>query len=257
MLVLETALAHEHDATDGRAGHAHPLTLLRLPGYRAGMAEPPELIIFDLDGTLVDSRRDLADALNHARVGFGLPPLDVETVSAFVGDGVRILIERAFATTDPNVVEAALAAFRPYYGAHCLDHTRLYPDVRETLATLPVRALAVLTNKPEAFARTILEGLEVGSRFVAVIGGDSGPMRKPDPAGVHEILRRTGVAPARAVLVGDSTIDLGAARAAGVRAGLVGWGFGREADLRAARPDFFLRRFADLPAALGLAGPRS
>ncbi len=216
----------------------------------------PDLLIFDLDGTLIDSRQDLTDALNRARAHFGLPSLDVAQVSGYVGDGVRRLVERGMATTDPNVVEAALAVFRPYYAEHCLDHTRFYPDVPDVLDALAGRTLAVLTNKPEAPTRRILQGLGVAALFSPVIGGDSGPERKPDPAGVREVLRRTAMTPDRAIVIGDSLNDLHAARGAGVRACLVTYGIGAEADLRAAGPDLLLRRLGELPAALGLAGTR-
>lgn len=210
----------------------------------------PELIIFDLDGTLVDSRRDLAAALNHARSHFGLPPLEVERVARLVGDGVRVLLERGFATVDPNVVEAALRLFLPWYEEHCLDQTTLYPGVREGLAELADRKLAVVTNKPERFSRKILSGLDVAGCFAHVIGGDSGPARKPDPAGIRAVLERTGVSAERALVVGDSLHDLRAARAAGVRAAAVTYGFGDEAELRAAQPDFVFARFGELPARL-------
>lgn len=217
---------------------------------------PPELIIFDLDGTLVDSLLDITASVNFARSHFGLPHLEPDRVRGLVGDGVRVLIERAFATRDPNVVEQALRVYTPHYAEHLLDHTRPYPDVAATLPLLSGCTLAVLTNKPEEFARRILSGLQLASWFGPIVGGDSGPARKPDPAGVRAILSRTGVSADRALMVGDSLNDHRAARGAGIRSALALYGMSREEDLCAAAPDLALRRFGELPARLGLmAGP--
>ena len=213
---------------------------------------PPELFIFDLDGTLIDSRADIVASLNRARAGFGLPPLDDDVAGGFIGDGVQRLLERGLATTDPNVIARALAVFRAHYDAHCLDRTALYPDVPEVLDVLEGRVRAIVTNKPEPFARKILAGLGVEDRFEFVLGGDTTPAKKPDPAGILDVLRRAGKSPAQALVVGDALQDLEAARAAGVRAALVTYGIGREADLRAAGPDLLLRRLAELPARVGI-----
>ncbi len=186
------------------------------------------LAIFDLDGTLVDSVEDLAASVNHALGVVGLPRRDLDEIRGFVGEGARVLLERAVAPR-ADLVEPALAAWREHYEDHCLDRTRLYPGIAALLANAG-RALAVHTNKPGALARKILDGLGLRSRFALVLGGDEAP-RKPDPAGVRLIQARVGAAPEETVFVGDSLVDLATARAAGVRHVAVTWGLVPGADL--------------------------
>ena len=189
------------------------------------------LAIFDLDGTLVDSREDLYQAVRHALSALGLPPRSLEEVVSFVGEGAARLVSRAI---DPHhhLLEPALAAWRAHYAEHLLDHTRLYPGVGAALASARC-ALAVHTNKPGAMARRILDGLGVRSRFGAVVGGDEAP-RKPNPSGTLEIMTRLGAAPAETVFVGDSRVDQETAAAAGVRFVPVSWGFSPASPLAAA-----------------------
>ncbi len=186
------------------------------------------LAIFDLDGTLVDSVEDLAASVNHALGVVGLPRRDLDEIRGFVGEGARVLLERAVAPR-ADLVEPALAAWREHYEDHCLDRTRLYPGIA-TLVAGAGRTLAVHTNKPGALARKILDGLGLRSRFALVLGGDEAP-RKPDPAGVRLIQARVGAAPEETVFVGDSLVDLATARAAGVRHVAVTWGLVPGADL--------------------------
>src|SRR5262249_31523685 len=186
-----------------------------------------EHVAFDLDGTLVDSRADLAAAVNHALGALRPPPIDVAAVSRYVGEGARVLVERSLGAGRQALVERALALFMAYYGAHLLDATRPYPGLPEVLATLARRgvALSVLTNKPVAMSRAIVDGLGLGVRFVAVVGGDSLPVRKPDPVGLEHLRSLTGTRRDRMLLVGDSAIAVRRARAAGVAFCGVGWGF--------------------------------
>jgi phosphoglycolate phosphatase len=205
-------------------------------------------LVFDLDGTLVDSRRDLATAVNRMRADLGLPPLAVAAVVSMVGEGARTLVRRAVgAEIGPDRLEAAFAAFLRHYGEVCLDETRPYPGIREALARLAARwPLAVLTDKPEALSRRILDGLELSVHFAAVLGGDSLPTLKPDPAGLLHLAAHYGAAPGELLLVGDSAIDEATARAAGCPFALVEWGFpspekaSLRADLRAATPRHLL-----------------
>jgi phosphoglycolate phosphatase len=177
--------------------------------------------VFDLDGTLVDSRLDLCLAVNHALRDVGLPERTLEEVSGFVGEGAARLVERAIAPR-LDLRDRALAAWREHYLEHLLDHTVLFPGIAELLTRVRL-PLAVHTNKPGQMARKILRGLGVGDRFADVVGGDEAP-RKPDPAGTRAILARRRVAPSDAVLVGDSLIDLETARAVPLRFIAVGWG---------------------------------
>jgi phosphoglycolate phosphatase len=186
-------------------------------------------IVFDLDGTLVDSRRDLATAVNATRQALALAPLPVEEVTAMVGEGARTLVRRAL---PPEVAgeafEGAFATFLDRYWEVCLDATEAYPGIRDALAYLAGRfPLAVLTNKPERHSRRILEGLGLAGYFETVVGGDTLASRKPDPAGLLAIALRWRVAARELVLVGDSHVDAETARAAGAEPVLVAWGFGR------------------------------
>jgi phosphoglycolate phosphatase len=183
------------------------------------------VIIFDLDGTIVDSTDDLAASANAALRALGLPPRTRAEVRSFIGEGARRLVERSIAPRT-DLLERALAIFFEHYASHLLDTTRTYPGLEEVLRALPA-PLAVATNKPGRFARRILAHAQLLDLFVAVLGGDEGP-RKPDPAFVDR-LRAVMAAPREAtVLVGDSLIDLETAKNAGVRFVGVGWGIGSD-----------------------------
>jgi phosphoglycolate phosphatase len=207
-------------------------------------------VCFDLDGTLVDSRADLADAVNHVLTDLGLPPMPIAVVQGFVGDGARKLVERALGPEAPTaLVDDALARFLDHYGRHLLDATRPYPGIPPLLEALRARAvtLSVLTNKPEGMSRAILDGLGLGRPFVAVVGGDTLPRRKPDPAGVEHLLRLGGSTREEMLLVGDSAVDVRTARAAGTAFCGVAWGLAPEA-LRAESPDRIIRDPSELLA---------
>ncbi len=206
-------------------------------------------VAFDLDGTLVDSRADLTAAVNHVLRGLALAELPPATLYRYVGDGVRVLVERALGPEHQDRLEAGVEAFMAYYAAHLLDATRPYPGVEEALAALAARgaACSVLTNKPEAMSRAILDGLGLAARFVAIVGGDSLPVRKPDPAGLERLRALTATARERMLLVGDSDIDLRTARAGGVAFCGVAWGLAPEA-LEAARPERIIAHPRELVA---------
>ena len=206
------------------------------------------LAVFDLDGTLVDSREDLCRAVNHALRAVGLPERSLEEVSGFVGDGAASLVERALGPANARLLAPALGAWWEHYRAHLLDTTVLYPGVAELLARAP-GPLAVHTNKPGELARAILDGLGVLGRFVEVLGGDEAA-RKPDPAGTRALLARHGAAPERSVLVGDSVVDLELARAVPLRFVAVTWGLVSEARLAAAGAEVRVRRADELDAHL-------
>lgn len=201
------------------------------------------LAIFDLDGTLVDTLEDISLAVNHALAVVGLPPRPRDEVVGFVGEGARRLVERAVAP-HADRADAALAAWWHHYDAHCLDHTRPYPGIEALLAAARV-PLAVHTNKPGALARKILDGLGLGPRFLAVVGGDEAP-RKPDPAGTLALVARAGATPASTVFIGDSHVDVATARAAGVAHVAVTWGFSTREALARAGATTFVDAAADL-----------
>lgn len=201
----------------------------------------PGLVVFDLDGTLVDSITDIARSANEALVErFGpSAELPVETVKSFVGSGARLLIERCLValgrpTTD---IEPVFQRFLPLYRARLVETTRLYAGLAEALDVIGRRAkLAVLTNKPGDMSRAIVQKLGLEGRFIDVTGGDDLPTRKPDPQGLIALARKAGVPVEHAALVGDSAIDVRTAQAAGALSIGVKWGYD-VAGLLAAAPD--------------------
>jgi phosphoglycolate phosphatase len=191
-----------------------------------------QLVVFDLDGTLIDSRRDLADATNALVAELGGEPLSVEAVTAMVGEGAAMLVRRALtaAGLDPQA-PGALDRFLAHYDERLTVHTRPYDGLVEALSALRSegRALAVLTNKPGRPSREILERLELATFFSQVIGGDTAAGRKPDPSGLLTIVQRAEVAPSATVMVGDSPIDAETARRAGAVLCIARYGFGAPA----------------------------
>lgn len=207
-----------------------------------------DLAIFDLDGTLIDSQQDLVNAVNATRAWMGLEPLEAKLIASYVGDGAPVLIQRSLgAGVSERDLERALQYFLDYYRQHCLDFTRPYPGTAEALSRLEQGGvtLAVLTNKPERISRTILEGLGM-NRFLRVYGGNSFENKKPHPAGVLALLKETGVAPARALMVGDSAVDVLTARNGGIAACGVTYGF-RPESFREAPPDYLIGSMSELP----------
>lgn len=189
--------------------------------------EPCRFVAFDLDGTLIDSRRDLADAANVTLAASGHPPLPVDAITSMVGEGAGILLARAFAAHGAEVPDGALEIFLHAYDRQLVLHTTVYEGVRESLAALAVRMpLAVLTNKPRGPAVALLEHFDLAKYLFRVVGGDGPLPRKPDPAGLLSLMAEAGAGPGQTTLVGDSWVDLETARRAGSRACLVRYGFG-------------------------------
>jgi phosphoglycolate phosphatase len=187
-----------------------------------------DLLIFDLDGTLVDSRLDLANAINAMRGHFGMSLLTNERVYEYVGNGAPVLVRRSLGEQATEAeVRKGLEFFMDYYGAHDLDYTNLYPGVRESLDRFrdAGKRMAVLTNKPCVMSRQILEGLGVSGYFFRIYGGDSFEQRKPHPMAVEALLREAGVDRAGTIMVGDSAVDVATARNAGIACCGVTYGF--------------------------------
>ena len=187
------------------------------------------LIVFDLDGTLVDSRRDIAESANALLVAFGAGPLDEQLIGRMVGDGAAALVARAFAAAGIRQPADALDRFLTIYDGRLLTYTRPYAGIPDVLGQLGTRAsLAVLTNKPLGATRRILGGLDLARHFPAdaVVGGDGPFPRKPNPAGLQHLAARVGAAPADTVLVGDSAIDWRTAKNAATNICLARYGFG-------------------------------
>jgi phosphoglycolate phosphatase len=207
-----------------------------------------ELLIFDLDGTLVDSRLDLANAVNATRVHMGMTPLANERVYTYVGNGAPVLIRRALGEAAGEAqVQEALEYFLEFYREHDLDNTVLYPGVRESLDRLRAagKRMAVLTNKPVAMSKAIVEGLGTGSYFFRVYGGNSFEFKKPDPIGIASLLAETGFGRDAALMIGDSSVDVRTARNAGIRCCGVTYGFQPET-LADPAPDLLVDRMEQM-----------
>jgi phosphoglycolate phosphatase len=208
-----------------------------------------DLLIFDLDGTLIDSKLDLAVSVNAARGRLGLPPLDNPRIYSYVGNGAPVLMRRAMGddATEEQVAQA-LAHFQAHYRENLLVHTRLYPGVEVALEKFRAAGvpLAVLTNKPAYHSQAIIRGLGLEDYFLHVYGGDSFPEKKPHPMGVDSLRAEAGAARERTWMIGDSAVDIRTARNAGVRACGVTYGFQPES-LVDDPPDLLLDSLADLP----------
>jgi phosphoglycolate phosphatase len=207
-------------------------------------------LIFDLDGTLIDSQLDLVLAVNAMLEHMSREPHVHEKICSFIGNGAPTLVRRALGDDVTEAeVEKGLTYFLEYYRAHMLDNTDVYPGVREALALLQNHPMAVLTNKPVRFSGAIIEGLNLSRYFRYVYGGNSFETKKPDPQGAQILLRELQSAPHEAMMVGDSDVDIKTARNAGMHACGVTYGFGAES-LRAHPPDILLDSLSDLPAQL-------
>jgi phosphoglycolate phosphatase len=207
-----------------------------------------ELLIFDLDGTLIDSKLDLAQAVNATRRHLGMTPLDNERVYSYVGNGAPLLMRRAIGQqAGEATMQEALEYFLEYYGEHNLDRTTLYPGVRESLDRLRAagKTMAVLTNKPVKVSRAIVEGLGVGGHFLRVYGGNSFDFKKPHPIGVETLMREAGAGREQTMMVGDSAVDVETARNAGIQCCGVTYGFQPES-LENPAPDLLVDRMEEL-----------
>ncbi len=212
---------------------------------------PASLFIFDLDGTLIDSRVDIARSVNLTFRDLGRPEKPPEVIYGYVGNGVRQLIVDAIEDDDPAEVNRALSIFERHYRTHLLDETRLYPGISELLARLSRPKKAVATNKPIVYTTDILKGLGLSGLFDLVLGGTPERKLKPDPQMIFETLAFLGVSPDAALFIGDSANDIHAARAAGVRSCGVGYGLSPKEEIWAAAPDFFADTVADLGRLIG------
>jgi len=192
-----------------------------------------KLVIFDLDGTLIDSRLDLVHSVNASLRHIGRPELPDDVIASYVGDGAPILIQRALGgdAVDPELVKRGLQFFLSYYREHKLDHTTVYDDVREALAAIQrvsngsPRRLAVLSNKPVGPSRAIVEALGLGPFFTQIYGGNSFATKKPDPEGARKLLEENGVRSEETAIVGDSHVDVETGRNAGLWTVAVSYGF--------------------------------
>jgi len=206
---------------------------------------PVDLLIFDLDGTLIESKWDIADSVNLTLAELGLPQRDLEEIFGFVGDGVKKLLRLSVGEQSHVSFEDALRVFRRHYLTHCLDRTRFYPGVEQALEHFTEKRMAVATNKSIEYTQVILKGL--GSHyFQYVVGGDNGFGLKPEPGMLLHVIEHLKVPKERTVLVGDSTNDINGGHNAGIRVCAVGYGMGNRERMSACQPDWFIERPEEL-----------
>jgi len=209
-----------------------------------------ELVLFDLDGTLADTKNDLATAVNLTFADLGLPPLPESLIAGYVGDGVRKLIAKTLGESGGPRYAEALHLFRNHYMTHLLDTTRFYPGMTALLGRLSSKLRVVVTNKPMEYTTKILEGLDAAAYFELVIGSDPSTPLKPDPHMLKRALAHFGVPPERTVMVGDGVNDIVAARAVDVRSCAVGYGLAPGHLLQSAAPDYFCETVNELTVCL-------
>ncbi|MBC8206908.1 MAG: HAD-IA family hydrolase [Kiritimatiellales bacterium] len=214
-----------------------------------------QLLIFDLDGTLAETREDLTTSINLMRAHYALPPVDVETVISHIGSGVRELIEGCVQGMDVDVdVDEALALYKAFYAEHMLDETRLYPGVEEGLMTLSGHELAVLSNKPGDPARAILKHLGVGDLFFRMLGGGDLPNLKPAPDGIEALMAESGIDMENTWMIGDHHTDLEVAHNAGVKSGFVTYGLGHPGEFTADQTWHGFEELVEFFAGYGMRG---
>ena len=203
-------------------------------------------LVFDLDGTLIDSKMDLVNSVNATLRELKREALPTDVVASYVGSGAPTLLRRSLGgNPSEDDLKRALAFFLVHYEEHKLDETRLYPGVKETLEELKSLPMSVLTNKPVKISVRILEGLGIAQYFRCVYGGNSFDTKKPDPEGANRILSELGIAASDAAMVGDSEVDVQTARNAGMAAVCVNFGFGTH-DRDSHPADIYINRFEEL-----------
>lgn len=204
-----------------------------------------ELLIFDLDGTLIESKWDIAESVNLTLAELGLPERPLEEIFGFVGDGVKKLLRLAVGEETRISFEDALKIFRGHYLAHCLDRTTFFPGIEPMLRHFAQKQKAVATNKSIEYTHVILNGLGA-QHFTYLVGGDNGFGLKPEPGMLLHIMEQLNVSKDRAVLVGDSTNDINGGHNAGIRVCAVGYGMGNREKMAACKPDWFIERPEEL-----------
>jgi len=206
-------------------------------------------IIFDLDGTLIDSVTDLANSVNYTLEKLSLPLHTTEEIKSFVGDGVQKLIKRSLGQDHMEKFAEAFACFMAHYGLHCTDNTVLYPEISETLPYLAENySLGILTNKSVTFSHKILTALGVDTYFKEVLGGDSLPTKKPDPAGIFYLAEKWSLDPVHEmIMVGDHATDIEVGQRAGCKTVFIEGGIGEK---RGLTPDLAVQSITELPGLL-------
>ncbi|MBN1621886.1 MAG: HAD-IA family hydrolase [Endomicrobiales bacterium] len=205
-----------------------------------------ELLIFDLDGTLVDSRKDIANAINYSLKTLGFTEKDVGTITGYVGEGLKSTMYKALDNAHDEVLDKAVELFRNYYIIHPVDHARLYPGVEDFLKNSSSIKKAVLSNKDHAICVKTLELLDVNRYFEIVVGGDNYNCRKPDPCSLIKIMEYTKVPKEKILMVGDMDSDINAGKNAGVKTCAVTYGFRKRDELEGHNPDYIIDGILEL-----------
>jgi phosphoglycolate phosphatase len=206
---------------------------------------PVDLLIFDLDGTLIESKWDIATAVNLTLADLALPQRSQEEIFSFVGDGIKRLLRSAVGEENQSRYEESLRVFRGHYLAHCLDHTRFYPGIETVLTHFARKHKAIATNKSLEYTTKIMAGLGP-HHFAYTVGGDNGYGLKPEPGMLHKIMEELQVNQDRTVLIGDSTNDINGGHNAGIKVCAVGYGMGNREKMAACRPDWFIEKPEEL-----------
>ena len=208
-----------------------------------------ELLVFDLDGTLVDSRKDILNAVNHTLSSLGLPQMPAEEIINHVGWGASNLVRSVLGEGHQHFFKKAMPLFKAFYAEHLLDNTVLYPGVRELIESVEFPK-TVCTNKPTEFSVKILEGLGVAGFFTMISGGDRFAVKKPAPDALHALAQGAGVPLEKVLMIGDSVIDIEAGKNAGAKTCAVTYGFGQREDLARANPDYILDSITEVKGIL-------
>jgi len=207
---------------------------------------PVKLLVFDFDGTLADTKQDIADAFNYARISFGLDSLPVEAVTGAIGEGVRTLVAKLSGSGKEGQIDEILEKFREYYNDHLLDNTKPQRGALEILRHFKQKPKIILTNKSRGYTIKILEGLDLLKEFELVECGDKTKERKPNPAVILQVLKNFGIGPGEAMIIGDSAVDIKTGKNAGMKTCFVRDGYSSEESLEALKPDLIIQSINEL-----------
>ncbi|MCB0284656.1 MAG: HAD-IA family hydrolase [Calditrichaeota bacterium] len=205
-----------------------------------------QTLIFDLDGTLAETRHDIAAATNHTRRHFDLQPLNVETIRSYIGDGITKLLQRALPPIPESQMEEAYSVFTDYYSQHLADTTKLYPGILEFLKDFSHLKIAVLSNKAQLFTDKIVDALDIRRFFAIVLGSKDDVPKKPAADAIEIIISKLNIEKESVLMIGDSKNDILAGQAAGIKTCAVSWGFRPESELKNYNPDIIIHTIEEL-----------
>ena len=208
--------------------------------FLLSMKRKVDILIFDLDGTLIDSRKDIANAVNHTRKLFNLGELDTFFIASHIGNGVKNLIQKSISELESKDLEKALKIFQEYYGEHCVEETTVYPGVSDVLKYYESKKMAVVSNKPSPFTERILKEKKLISYFQLILGEESHPKKKPDPASLLHVIEKLGGKPETSCMIGDWITDIEAGKRAGMITVGCLYGIGNQKELKEFQPDYLV-----------------